>query len=117
MLVLGFLRRLRPIVRVTIALALFALQGALVSATIWEPTGTVTSVLHVEELGAQHLDMHNEQACAVCQLRTLVAAPGKSQTLPDARTALHTVPVSTVSLGAARGATSSVRSRAPPQKG
>lgn len=57
--------------RVT-AVALLALQVALVLAPLGEQRSEVRRDSHIESLGSRHLFAHDEATCTVCSVRSLV---------------------------------------------
>lgn len=66
-------RRRSRIVR-AVALALLVLQGVVVVLPSFEPRPAAGSpVAHVEQQDAQHADLHDDESCALCAARNVLA--------------------------------------------
>lgn len=99
----------------TIALLLLTLQALVAVLPSFETRpASGEPVVHVEQQGTRHVDLHNDATCLLCAARSVVAAPpsapvplfdGARTTAPVAGTLLVATPTD-VHLGS--------RSRAPP---
>ena len=65
---------MRARLRVAVALALLALQGAVALSPLAESVHTDRPQVHVEQRGATHPFAHNEATCALCAVRSMHAA-------------------------------------------
>ena len=75
--------RLLPVLRQLALVAMLLVQAMFVASPLFEPHATGAPVTHVEEPGARHVDMHNEESCVVCSVRAMdvvIAAPAASIT-------------------------------------
>jgi hypothetical protein len=61
-------------IRRVVALALFALQGAVALSPVVERGQSERPQTHVEERGAVHPFAHNDATCALCSVRSMHAA-------------------------------------------
>lgn len=57
-----------------VAFALFTLQGAMALSPFWESASQGRLGMHAEQQGSRHSDLHNEDGCAVCSVRSLHAS-------------------------------------------
>lgn len=68
------LQRPRPRVLRAIALTLLVLQGLMAVLPSFEPRPAAgPPVIHVEQKDAQHADMHDDERCALCAARNVLA--------------------------------------------
>ena len=68
------LERPRPRVARAVALSLLVLQGLVAVLPSFEPRPAAGSpVVHVEQKDAQHADMHDDERCALCAARNVLA--------------------------------------------
>jgi hypothetical protein len=68
------LSRLRPSLARACALALLVLQGLVAVLPSFEPRPAAGSpVVHVEQKDAQHADIHDDERCALCAARNVLA--------------------------------------------
>lgn len=78
--------RTRHLVRRVVALALFALQGAMALSPIAESVHTNRAHMHIEAPGTRHPYEHDESTCALCFVQSLHAAvpqrPGRLAPTP-----------------------------------
>jgi hypothetical protein len=66
--------RPRPRIVRAVALALLVLQGLVAVLPSFEPQPTAGApVAHVEQQDAQHADMHDDESCALCAARNVLA--------------------------------------------
>ena len=66
--------RPRPRLVRAAAFALLVLQGLVAVLPSFEPRPAAgTPALHVEQQDAQHADMHNDESCALCAARNVLA--------------------------------------------
>ena len=66
--------RPRPRIARAVALALLVLQGLVAVLPSFEPRPAAgSSVVHVEQKDAQHADMHDDESCALCAARNVLA--------------------------------------------
>ncbi|MFA6165328.1 MAG: hypothetical protein WC700_01840 [Gemmatimonadaceae bacterium] len=66
--------RPRPRIVRALALALLVLQGLVAVLPSFEPRPAAGApVVHVEQKDAQHADMHNDESCALCAARNVLA--------------------------------------------
>jgi hypothetical protein len=70
----GSLRRSRLFGHRIVAFALFMLQGAIALSPLWESGTRGKLGMHAEQQGSRHAGLHNEDACAVCTVRSLHAS-------------------------------------------
>jgi hypothetical protein len=88
-------RRSRLLGHRLVALALFALQGAIATSPLWERGSEGKLGMHAEQQGSHHAGLHNEDACAVCSVRSLHAsvplASGRSRSVQPRRAPLAVV--------------------------
>jgi hypothetical protein len=68
------LRRSRFFGHRIVACALFTLQGAIALSPLWESGSQGRLGMHAEQEGSRHAGLHNEDACAVCSVRSLHAS-------------------------------------------
>jgi hypothetical protein len=66
--------RTRQLLRRTVALALFALQGAVALSPFAESAHAGRAQTHIEERGARHPYQHDGSTCVLCLVRSLHAA-------------------------------------------
>ncbi|MDP1889492.1 MAG: hypothetical protein Q8K55_01255 [Gemmatimonadaceae bacterium] len=66
--------RPRPRLARAVALALLVLQGLVAVLPSFEPRPAAGApVVHVEQQDAQHTDMHDDESCALCAARNVLA--------------------------------------------
>jgi hypothetical protein len=66
--------RLRPSLARVCALTLLVVQGLVAVLPSFEPRPAAGSpVVHVEQKDAQHADMHDDERCALCVARNVLA--------------------------------------------
>ena len=96
------------------SLALLALQGAVALSPLVEGRSEQRLGAHAEQDGARHLNLHNEDTCALCSARAQTAMPAEPAPA-IAGAALKVVAAMETYAAPAREQAHHNRSRAPPR--
>lgn len=65
----------RSLLRRVAATAVLLLQTAVVLSAVVEPPAQAPLVTHMEQPGARHVGLHNEDTCLMCAVRAMQATP------------------------------------------